>query len=266
MIRGKLFRALVLGLVLIFPLVAFPARAQEPEEFPQGPEGGAMLAEKMRSLQPEDNAKWSGTLKILHRAQKVPPIPVICETISSGTNWSVMYSTTATAAIGVEKLTVVHSTNRSNVYFYACAAAPGGPLGEPRELTGAEADIPLADTDFWLSDLGFEFFHWSGQRLLKGELRSVAGASRSCYVLESINPNPTPASYSRVISWIEKEHGAPLAMKAYAGDNTNRLAKEFELGSFKKNKETGHYELKDLQVDNNKVRSTTRLEFDLGVK
>ena len=246
---------------LLLPLILFAggisAPAQEPEEFPQGPQGGAQLAEKMRSLQPEENAKWHGTLKILHRGQKTPPIPVLCDTALNGTNWSVMYLASATEAIGAEKLTVIHSGNGPNRYIYARAATPGGPLGEPKELTGAQADIPLATTDFWLSDLGFEFFHWPQQRLLKGELRNVGGASRSCYVLESTNPHPGPGGYSRVVSWIEKEHCAPLAVKAYAADNPNKVFKEFEVASFKKK------QVKELEIDNNKTGSTTRLEFDL---
>jgi len=262
MIRRRSFIHPALVLVLTFSLNTLRVAAQEGDEFLQGSDGGAKLAERMRSLQPEENARWRGTFKILHRGQKIPSIPVSCETASTPANWSVDYVTDATGVTGAEKLTVVHSTNGPNQYVYARAASPGVPVGAPQQLTGAQADVPLAGTDFWLSDLGFEFYHWPAQRLLKGEMRS----GKPCYVLESVNPHPSAEGYGRVVSWIEKEHVAPLIIEAYRADNTNKLFKEFALGSFKKNKDTGRYELKDLQIDNDRTGSTTLLEFDLETK
>ncbi len=262
MIRRRSFIHLALILILTFGLNVLRVAAQADDEFSQGLDGGAKLAERMRSLQPEENANWRGTFKILHRKQKVPPIPVSCQTSSSGASWSVIYATDATGAMGAEKLTVIHSTNGPNQYSYARAASPGVSPGEPLQLTGAAADVPLAGTDFWLSDLGFEFYHWPQQRLLKGDIRS----GKSCYVLESVNPSASAAGYARVVSWIEKEHVAPLIIEAYRADNTNKLFKEFALGSFKKNKDTGRYELKSLQIDNDRTGSTTMLEFDLETK
>src|SRR5207244_290627 len=104
-------------------------------------------------------------------------IPVTCQTTLTETNWSVIYTTEATASNGMEKLTVVFFTNAPNQYIYARAASSAEPLGEPKTLTGAEADIPLAGSDFWLSDLGFEFYHWPEQIRHKGEMRR----SRPCY-------------------------------------------------------------------------------------
>jgi hypothetical protein len=262
MIRRRSLLHSALLLVLTFSLNPLRVAAQEGDEFAQGPDGGAKLAERMRTLQPEENAKWRGTFKILHRKQKFPPISVSCETASTPTNWSVFYVADATAASGAEKVTVIHSTNGPNQYAYACASSPGASLGEPRQLAGTAADVPLAGTDFWLSDLGFEFYHWPEQRLLKGEMRS----GKPCYVLESVNPGAPPTGYGRVLSWIEKEHVAPLMIEAYRADNTNKLFKEFALGSFKKNKDTGRYQLKDLQIDNDRTGSTTLLEFDLETK
>ena len=262
MIRRRSVPACVFLLVLAFSLNPLRVAAQEGDEFLQGPDGGAKLAERMRSLQPEENAKWRGTFKILHRQQKFPPIPVSCETTSTPTSWSVVYAADATSASGAEKLAVLHSTNGPNQYIYARASSPGGSLGEPQQLAGAAADVPLAGSDFWLSDLGFEFYHWPQQRLLKGDMRS----GKPCYVLESVNPSPSAAGYGRVVSWIEKEHVAPLIIEAYRADNTNKLFKEFALGSFKKDKATGRYELKSLQIDNDRTGSTTLLEFDLETK
>ena len=46
--------------------------------------------------------------------------------------------------------------------------------------------IPFAGSDFWIADLGLEFFHWPEQKVLKKEFRRNC----SCVVLESTNPNP----------------------------------------------------------------------------
>ena len=132
MIRRRSVLARVLIPVLIFGLNALRIAAQEGDEFLQGADGGAKLAERMRSLQPEDNAQWRGTFKILHRKQKFPPIPVSCETSSSTTNWSVVYATDAISASGAEKLTVFHSTNGPNQYSYARAASPVLAIVPPR--------------------------------------------------------------------------------------------------------------------------------------
>jgi hypothetical protein len=66
--------------------------------------------------------------------------------------------------------------------------------------------------------------------------------------------------------WIEKEHLAPLIAMAYQSDHTNRVLKEYDLGSLKENKETGRYEVKDLQIDNNQTGSATKLEFNIETK
>ncbi len=222
---------------------------------PTGPEVGRELAAMLQSLRPAEEVKWSGMLKIAGRGQKVPAVPIQCETKLGETNWSVTYLTGATETMGAEKLTVVFSTNAPNEYIYARAASPGAPLGEPKVLTGSAADIPLAGSDFWLSDLGFEFYHWADQVRLPGEMRR----SRPCYVLESTNPHPSAGGYARVRTWVEKESNQPLQAEAYGADK--KLLKEFELGSVEKI--NGHYEVKDLKMFNRKTGSRTYLDFNL---
>ena len=46
---------------------------------------------------------------------------------------------------------------------------------------------PFAGSDFWLCDLGLEFFHWPQQKVLKKEFHRQC----ACTVLESTNPNPS---------------------------------------------------------------------------
>lgn len=257
MIRRNPFLRLTFLMLSVFLLNRESALAQQ-DENPTGLEAGRALAAELRAMAPVDNTNWHGTLKILGREPKFPFVPVLCQTAVGDTKWSVMYLASSTEAMGAEKLTVLHTADGPNQYIYARAASPGAPLGEPKQLSGAEADIPLAGSDFWLSDLGFEFYHWPEQRRLKGEMHR----SRPCYVLESINPHPTPGGYSRVITWVEKESGAPIQAEAYGADN--KLLKEFWLGSFKK--VNGRYELKDMKMNNLRTRSRTQLVFDLESK
>ena len=42
-------------------------------------------------------------------------------------------------------------------------------VGADRELSGDGTMIPFVGSDFWLGDLGLEFFHWPEQKVLKKE-------------------------------------------------------------------------------------------------
>ena len=46
--------------------------------------------------------------------------------------------------------------------------------------------IPFANSDFWLGDLGLEFFHWPEQKILPKPTNLVRG--RDYTLLESTNP------------------------------------------------------------------------------
>jgi outer membrane lipoprotein-sorting protein len=232
-------------------------RAQE-ETYPTGPAAGQDLAAALRSMRPLEDTNWQGVLKISGGGHKTITVPVTCRTVTGESTWSVTYTVAATNSTVAEKLEIIFSTNAPPQYLYACATAPGAAPGELKPLTGAEADVPLGGSDFWLSDLGFEFYHWPDQNRLKGEMRR----GKPCYVLESGNPHPGPGGYSRVKVWIEKESGAPLQAETYGTDGN--VFKEFELGSVKK--VNGRYELKDLEIINDRTGSRTRLVFDLGAK
>ena len=147
---------------------------------------------------------------------------------------------------------VIHSEDRPNKYMFtnSCACL-GGPL------KNTEAIISFANSDFWLADLGLEFFHWPTQKVLPKTSNLKRG--REYTLLESINPNPATNGYSRVRSWIDKETGGILAAEAY--DAQGKLLKEFEPKSFKK--VNGQWELQEMEIRNVQTGSRTRLEFDL---
>ncbi|MGD0087807.1 MAG: outer membrane lipoprotein-sorting protein [Verrucomicrobiota bacterium] len=115
---------------------------------------------------------------------------------------------------------------------------------------------PFAGSDFWIADLGLDFFHWPEQKILKHEMRR----GRACQVLESTNPDPTPAGYSRVVSWIDNETLGIVQAEAY--DAKGDLLKEFYPKSFKK--VNGQWELQEMEIRNDQTGSRTRLDFDLN--
>jgi hypothetical protein len=228
-------------------------RAQE--TYPTGPAAGQELAGALRSLRPVENANWRGVMKISGRDHQTTSVPVTCQTSLGESDWTVTYMVSGTNGAISEKLVINFSTNTAPQYLYARATAPGAPLGETRRLSGAEADIPLGGSDFWLSDLGFEFYHWPNLDRLKGEMRR----GRPCFVLECVNPHPPTGGYGRVKVWIEKESGAPLQAETYGVDG--KIMKEFELGSVRKVND--RYELKDMEILNRQTGSRTHLLFDL---
>ncbi len=257
---GRAFWGTILLLLSALCLADFPTGAQDEAQYPQGSEGGQKLARDLRNMRLED-AHWKGELKI-HRhgpqGRSTTVVPVFGQAVSGDTQWKMIYLTSAADSLPAEQVTVVHTLDSTNEYLYARAPSPGAPLGEPKVLSGDEANIPLAGSDFWLSDVGFEFFHWPGQELLKGQMRH----GQACWVLESTNPNPKPGGYSRVVSFIDKNNGGPLQAEGYGADG--KLLKEFALGKVKK--VNGRWELKRMEISNDLTDSRTELEFDLDEK
>jgi len=135
-------------------------------------------------------------------------------------------------------------------------------LGPASDGIGQISDKDLSSSvykqsDFWVADLGLEFFHWPAQKVLPNPTSVKRG--RAYTLLESTNPNPATNGYSRVLSWIDKETGGILEAEAY--DFNGRLLKDFAPKSFKK--VNGQWELQEMEIRNVQTGSRTRLEFDL---
>ncbi len=116
--------------------------------------------------------------------------------------------------------------------------------------------VGFAGSDFWVADLGLEFLHWPKQLLLKKEMRR----SRSCNVLESINPEPVAGAYSRVRCWIDIESGGIVLAEAF--DSQDKLLKEFAPKEIKKIQ--GEWQLEEMEIRNVQAGSRTRVVFNLG--
>jgi hypothetical protein len=252
-----------LGIAFLLWLASSAPSAELPEALTRGgiegvpPPNGQTLASILRSLVPESNSSWKGTLSIRRRGAGTVTLPVTSKVTVHETHWNVTYSTPGNIAQPAEILTVLCSTNAPNRYLRAVAATPGAQAGNPTPITAAEADTPFAGSDFLLSDLGLEFLHWPEQSRPKGELRR----DRSCHVLESKREKATGEGYIRVVSWVDRESGAIIQADAFGADG--RQVKDFGLGSVKKI--NGLWQLQDMKMTNLRASgSWSKIEFDLG--
>jgi hypothetical protein len=260
---GRLWMAVyILGAGL--PLHAAAQDAFSPVMTVAEPElAGQALAQHLRSAPPEENTRFTGTLKILPRGAEPRSIPLICnarlgQSTATATNWDAIYVMRPADKAPEELLIVRFQVGRSNEYFHALGTAITNAPDEASRVSGAKLEGPLAGSDFWLCDLGLEFLHWPTQRVVKAEMRR----SRSCRVLDSINPHPTATGYARVRSWIDTETSEmPYILEAMAYDANNKLIKQFSLGSVKKVE--GQWQLKDMKIRTARTGSRTWLEFDL---
>ena len=215
---------------------------------------GRQLAQQLCDARPAENFTNTGILKIRDGSGKRFEPSVMVETTAETNGWRTLYS--AVLDLGKDrfeqKLFVTHSAGRPNRYHSAEQNLAGH---FEKDLSGSEAVIPFANSDFWLCDLGLEFFHWPAQKVLPKTTTLRRG--REYTLLESTNPSTN--GYSRVRSWIDKETGGILEAEAY--DAQGRLLKDFAPKSFKK--VNGQWELLEMEIRNVQTGSRTRLEFDL---
>jgi hypothetical protein len=221
-------------------LVATGAFASTTNDLSDAEIQGRNLAQQLCDSRPVENFTNTGVAKIRSSEGIRYDIPVRFQTIVTATNWQVIYETTSESYR--VKFVVLHSGEHTNRYQF-----------RGNELAGDEITTPFVG-DFWITDLGLEFFHWPEQKILKSEMRR----GRPCKVLESVNLNPSTNGYLRVVSWIDNESNGIVHAEAY--DANGKLLKEFDPKSFKK--VNGQWELQDMEIRNVQTGSRTRLEFD----
>ena len=247
-------------------LAAFGAGAQTTNALTDAEIQGRQLAQKLLNERPAENFTNTGILQIRNAQGKRAEVPVKCEVIVTAENWRSIYEAGATNQ--VVRLTVIHTADQLNKYFYWTNSTEQvpvlgdspfwGKLFRDAGLSGPELMTPFAGSDFWVADLDLEFLHWPGQKILRGD---TAGG-RLCKVLESANPNPSANGYSRVLSWIDNETLGIVEAKAY--DAQNKLLKEFYPKNIKK--VNGQWQVGSMEIDNDQTRSRTWLKFDLKAK
>ncbi len=219
---------------------------------------GRQLAQQLLEQQPTENSTNTGVLSIRGGKGRRSEIPLRFQTIVNATDWRTVYETTSQS--NQVRLIIIHKAGWPNdYYFWEGLGRPGQEEGhKSTALVDSKIMTPFAGSDFWVADLGLEFFHWPQQKVLKKEIKR----GRGCTVLESTNPSPSTNGYSRVVSWIDNESGGIVHAEAY--DEKDELLKEFDPESFKK--VNGQWELQDMEIRNVQTGSRTRLEFDLKSK
>jgi hypothetical protein len=262
-------------LALAVLLIAFGAAAQTTNGLTKAEIEGRQLAQKLCEISPAANLTNTAVLEI-HREGTNPTYPVQFKTILTEANWSssykvsyIHYDNSNNFGDKNETLTVIHANDQGNAYkisyvlqygtkLLGRVASVGPNAVGTRILSGDQIMAPFADSDFWICDLGLEFFHWPDQKILRHEDKRT----RACAVLESNNPNPGPGAYSRVDSWIDNETLGLVHAEAY--DANGKLFKVFDPKSFKK--VNGQWELQDMEIHNVQTKSRTSIKFDLKSK
>lgn len=216
-----------------------------------------LLVRDLISQQPAKELTLSGLFKIRTSEGRRVEVPVTYSIHLTGTNWQSVYETKKSGALGPERLVVSHRSEGPNQYDFT-RISPDGSRTNSMSLTGNAAAVRFAGTDFMLSDLGMEFLHWPQQRLVR-DARITMRQGRPCRVLESMNPEPAPLEgYSRVVSWIDADFDNVVYAEAY--DREGKKFKVFSLRHF--TKVNGRWQVKDLELRDDKADTRTVLEFD----
>ena len=232
----------VLSLLALF--LALAASAQGANGLSSAELQGRELVQKILSQRPAENFTNQGVLKIRNAKRENSSVPLVCETTVGDGTWSALYRA------GMEELKVTHTDGRANQYVWHADN------GKIVTLTGNQTMQPFADSDFWIADLGLEFFQWPGQKVLRKEVHRSCG----CTVLESTNPNPTTNGYARVEAWIDSDSLGIVEANAY--DASGNQIKNFYPKDFKK--VNGQYQVESMVMINEKTDTRTRLVFDLS--
>lgn len=207
---------------------------------------GQELAMKLRNAPPESGETVTGVFETITKRDDLRHVRYRSEFAITPTNWVVTYQSVATNAIPAERLIITHTPGRSNRYE-RWVSGTNSPIGA--------LETPFANSDFWLIDLGLEFLHWPKQRRLGHDMRH----SRSCHILESVNPNPSATGYARVMSWVDIEHGGIIRAEAF--DRAGKEIKMFKVDGFERI--DGRARVKSVEIRCWITGQDTKLIFDL---
>jgi hypothetical protein len=238
----------VLGAVF---LAVFSCLAQTTNGLSVAEVEGRQLAQEILQQNPTGDLTNTGILEIRSAQGERTKIPLRFQIVVNEYDapvWSSIYQTVTTNE-GV-KLSILHSLAAGHDTYHLCKD------NQQTDLSESETMAPFAGSDFWICDLGLEFFHWPDQKIIKHETRRT----RACAVLESSNPNPAAGNYSKVDTWVDDETQRPVHAEAY--DAKGKLLKVFDPKSFKK--VNGHWELEDMEIRNVQTGSRTVIRFDLN--
>jgi hypothetical protein len=248
-VRGLLLMGIALVcLNLALPVGAGAAQGQDAE--------AQALVRELLEQRPARETTIQGVLKMRddrRRQRREAPITYTVQLDEEG--WRSVYRADPLHPYGPEVLIVHHHPELPNRYEYI-QVSPDGQRKNKMVLSGNEAALPFAGSDYWLTDLGLEFLHWPDQRLVR-DAKITMRLGRPTRVLASYNPIPTAGNYSRVVSWIDAELGHLIYAEAY--DINDRRYKVFSLKGFKR--VGGRWQVRDMELRNERTDSRTRIEF-----
>jgi Outer membrane lipoprotein-sorting protein len=227
------------------------AQAQTTNAFSPSEIQGQQLAADILAATPVTNFTQTGTLRI-HGSNGTTNIPITFATEVAQGLWQVIYNAKMTDAW--DSLKIVHQNGQPNQYLFYSAKAGSVISGQMHNLNQSQIMSPFAGSDFWIADLGLEFFHWPEQKVTGHQTRRT----RACAVLESENPNPSDGGYSRVVTWIDNQTLGIIYAEAY--DANDKLLKVFEPKRLKK--VNGQWELQDIEIRNVQTHSRTSILFN----
>ena len=231
-------------------------RLPEPLNAAEAERQGRALVADLLAQRPEQSSTNSGLMRIRDAAGHVREVPIRFDVVPQSAAWLNIYEAApGKGGGGGERLSILHDDAKPNQYSVSAVSGGSAPGGAAKQLNGNQTMVPFAGSDFWVADLGLEFLHWSKQLLLKKEMRR----SRSCNVLESVNPQPVAGSYSRVRCWIDIESGGIVLAEAY--DSEDKLLKEFAPKEIKKIE--GEWRLEEMEIRNLQTGSRTRVIFNM---
>jgi len=236
-----IFKSSALALLALF--LTLSANAQTTNGLSSAEWQGRELVQNILSQRPAENFTNRGVLKIRNAQRTTTQVPLVCETTVADGAWTVVYRAGAT------ELTVTHPDGQPNRYELR---ADGGPAAT---LSGNQTMTPFAGSDFWVADLGLEFFQWPGQKVLRKEVHRSCG----CTVLESTNPQPATNGYARVVTWIDSDSLGIVEANAY--NAAGHELKNFYPEDFKK--VNGRYQIETMLMENESAGTRTRLKFNL---
>ncbi len=215
---------------------------------------GRTFMRELTSRVPEKKTQFYGylSLRLVDNQRREIPVKFLTEPFKD--HWITQWETQTSGGIMAERLTVHHYVDRPNSYQWSSLDQTNSTF---QNLICTNLYKPFAQTEFWLLDLGLDFFHWPNQKILRTEMRK----GRSCRVVESTNPPQPQSRYSRVVSWIDIEAEQPIRVEIF--DENSKLLKIFSILGVRK---TGNkVQLKDLEIRNEQTETRTRLNLELEI-
>ena len=235
--------------LLAFSLIMGLTLADEASSYQ--PKTGEALAKRVREAMPPSDIEGRAILRTRERSGDWTEYDLRMSTrLVAIDRWRVNY--VAKSREGEERVLVIeHGRDRLPRYERRQGKS------EQKVLSRGDAASTkgYAGSEFSPLDLGLDFLHWPKQELVNH--RITMRRSRPCFVIESSDPDYHGAPYTRVLSWIDREHLVIMRSEAY--DISGKLLKTFEPDDV--TKVNGEWRVKTVEIRNRSTKRKSELEF-----